>query len=317
MNPPERNGYPEGERRRRTSVPEFPLVVALPLSSSTMVSAGYKRFGLALAGSLAIVALPGAAADAQGNFARLRGVVTDVSTKTPVAGVRVVIAATGRYATTDSSGKFELRDLPTGVLRFFFTAQGFPRTSVVLAFARGETMVQAFEIDSTAAATAADTSARGRRVQQLEATEVTAEPSRGVRYEDFERRMKTGRGQYVTRQQIEAGAYNNLGDAARTLRGVLVECGGGRGCQIRMARAGQACYPQYIVDGRPDNFFGPYVAIRDIEGVEFYTGASDVPGEFAGVNAACGVVVIWTRSGPPPLKRPGTTPPTEPSLSLL
>lgn len=265
-----------------------------------------------LAALLTLAALLSAPADAQAPYARLRGVVTDASTQAPVPGARVVIAATGRFATTDSVGAFELRDLPTGVIRFFFTADGFPRTSVVLAFAKGETMVQAFELDSTAVGRGEDTTARGRRVQQLAPTEVTAEPSRGVRYEDFERRLKTGRGQYVTREQIEAASYNNLGDAARTLRGVLVECGGGRGCQIRMARAGQACYPQYIVDGRPDNFFGPYVAIRDIEGVEFYTGASDVPGEFAGVNAACGVVVIWTRSGPPPARRapPASGPPS-------
>jgi hypothetical protein len=67
-----------------------------------------------------------------------------------------------------------------------------------------------------------------------------------------------------------------------------------------MARALPSCYPQYIVDGRPDNFFGPNVAVRDIEGIEVYTGAADVPGEFAGTDAGCGVVVIWTRNGPPP-----------------
>lgn len=275
---------------------------------------------LALAGLLAVVALPTASAGAQAAFARLRGVVSDVSTQKPVHGARVVIAATGRYATTDSLGRFELRDIPTGVIRFFFTAPGFPRTSVVLAFARGETMVQAFEMDSTAIGTASDSTSRGRRAQMLEATQVTAAPSRGVRYEDFERRMKTGRGQYVTRQEIEERNYNNFSDAARGLRGVAIECGGSRGCMIRMVRAGMSCYPQYIVDGRPDNFFGPYVAIRDVEGVEFYTGASDVPGEFAGVDAACGVVVIWTRNGPPavvkPVPPPVDTPPaaTRPPL---
>lgn len=265
---------------------------------------------LAAAGLVALLAVPTAPAGAQAAFARLRGVVTDVSTQKPVTGARVVIAATGRFATTDSLGRFELRDLPTGVIRFYFTADGFPRTSVVLAFARGETMVQAFEMDSTAAGIAGDSTPRGRRAQMLDPTTVTAAPSRGVRYEDFERRMKTGRGQYVTRQEIEERNYNNFSDAARGLRGVVVECGGGsRGCVIRMARAGVACYPQYIVDGRPDNFFGPYVAIRDVEGVEFYTGASDVPGEFAGVDAACGVVVIWTRNGPPARAKPPAAPP--------
>ncbi|MFM9012485.1 MAG: carboxypeptidase regulatory-like domain-containing protein [Gemmatimonadota bacterium] len=258
---------------------------------------------------VALLSLWGALAaplGAQGAFATLKGVVTDAVTQQPVVGVRVVIAATGRFATTDSIGVFELKEIPSGVIRFFFTAPGYPRTSVVLALAKGETMAQRFELESIAAeAAAAGTgvvdSAAGR-VQRLPATEVTGEPSRGVRYEDFERRLKTGRGQYVTREVIEERAYNNLSDAVRGLRGVAIECGS-RGCLVRMARALPGCYPQYIVDGRPDNFFGPNVAVRDIEGIEVYSGASDVPGEFAGTDAGCGVVVIWTRNGPPPPPR--------------
>jgi hypothetical protein len=58
------------------------------------------------------------------------------------------------------------------------------------------------------------------------------------------------------------------------------------------------CRPDYVVDERVDNYFGPTVPIRDIEALEVYTGASDVAGEFAGRNAGCGVIVIWTKSGP-------------------
>jgi hypothetical protein len=65
-----------------------------------------------------------------------------------------------------------------------------------------------------------------------------------------------------------------------------------------MARAPNNCDPQYVVDSRVDNMFGPTTPIRDIVGLEIYTGPSDVPGEFAGRDAGCGVVVIWTRFGP-------------------
>ena len=65
-----------------------------------------------------------------------------------------------------------------------------------------------------------------------------------------------------------------------------------------MARAPMRCHPEYIIDERVDNTFGPDTPIRDIEGIEVYTGPSDVPGEFAGRNAGCGVIVVWTRSGP-------------------
>lgn len=258
---------------------------------------------LALAG-VPLVPLAGAPLQAQERFARLRGKVSDAVTKAPVVGARVVIAATGRFTATDSLGRFEVRDIPTGVIRFIFTAEGYPRSQVVLAFAPGELMLQDFEMDSSRVT---DDTVRRRVAQELPTTEITAPVSRGVRYEDFERRMRTGRGHYITREQIEKANYNTLQDAARTLRGVSVDCMGARSCNIRMVRAPQGCFPQYYVDGREDNMFGPFVAIGDIEGMEIYTGASDVPGEFAGADASCGTVVIWTKSGPPrraPTKRP-------------
>lgn len=255
--------------------------------------------------TLASLLLPPAAtwAQAGAGTARLRGTLIDASTAQPVAGVRVVVGATGRFVVSDSAGAFEIRELPSGVLRFFFSKAGYPTTSAALAFAPGEIMVQAFEMDSTAATIAADTVGR-RRVQMLPTEQVVAEAPRGVRFADFERRMRNGRGQYVTREQIAAAGYVYLTDALRMLRGVAVDCGAGRSCSARMARAPMRCAPRYWVDGRQDDMFGPYVPIGDIEGIEVYTGASDVPGEFTGSDSACGVIVIWTKSGPPPPRRP-------------
>jgi hypothetical protein len=133
----------------------------------------------------------GAAPAQQAPNARLRGTISDATTSKPVAQVRVVVGATGRFAVSDSLGRFELAALPSGILRFFFSRQGYPTTSVVLAFAPGETMVQAFEMDSSAATIAGDTLG-GRRAQMLPTEEVRAPVERGVRYADFERRMRTG-----------------------------------------------------------------------------------------------------------------------------
>jgi hypothetical protein len=65
-----------------------------------------------------------------------------------------------------------------------------------------------------------------------------------------------------------------------------------------MVRAPMNCPPDYVIDGQFDNGFGPSTPIRDIVALEVYTGPADVPGEFAGRTAGCGVVVVWTRSGP-------------------
>src|SRR5688572_8034743 len=258
------------------------------------------RVALMLVGFLTPVALW---AQAGAGTARLKGTITDASTTKPVVGARVILGATGRFVTSDSAGEFEVLQLPSGVLRFFFVADGFPRTSAVLAFAPGEVMVQSFEMDSSAATIAADTVGRRRDVQLLPTTEVRADADRSVRFADFDRRLKTGRGQYRTREEIEKAGYRTLSDAVRGMRGVQVDCVGIQGCFIRMARAPNRCSPKYVVDGRVDAFFGPFVPIGDIECLEIYTGAADVPGEFAGSDAMCGVVAIWTKSAPPP-KRP-------------
>jgi hypothetical protein len=144
------------------------------------------------------------------------------------------------------------------------------------------------DLDSAAAAAA----------QPIAGVTVNAPVPMERRYADFERRMKTGRGQYLTREQIEKAGFNRLTDAMRQVRGAIVECGGGAGCFIRMARAPRGCLPEYIVDGVENNSFGLNTPILDIEGIEVYTGAADVPGEFAGRNAGCGVIVIWTRVAP-------------------
>jgi outer membrane receptor for ferrienterochelin and colicin len=103
----------------------------------------------------------------------------------------------------------------------------------------------------------------------------------------------------VVREEIEKMGANMLSDVVRSMRGVTLDCGGGRGCSIRMVRAPMQCPPEYVVDDNVDNFFGPTVPVRDIEAIEVYTGPSEVPGEYAGRNAGCGVIVIWTRAGPP------------------
>jgi hypothetical protein len=128
---------------------------------------------------------------------------------------------------------------------------------------------------------------------------VTApETPNNYRLVDFERRRQTGRGQYLTEDQIvKSGAYT-VADAVKNMRGVIYECGGGGPCYVRMATAPMRCTPEYIVDDQVMNDFGPSTPIRDVIGLEVYTGPADVPGEYAGRFAGCGVIVIWTRSGP-------------------
>lgn len=274
---------------------------------------------LLLAASL--LALTAPTAWAQARNARLSGAVRDKSSGSTLGGATVVFLGDGRSTLTDSAGTYRFDKLPSGINRFLVRHPAFPAGAMIVALAPGEVMEHDVELDSTsveaqrqarreaaaqaaAAARAAEPALSSTNGQVLAGVRVEAERSRGPRFANFERRQKTGAGQYLVREQIEAGGFSTLQDIARSLRGVNVECSGGpNGCQIRMVRAPMRCFPEYVIDDNVDNVFGPLVSIRDIEAMEVYTGPADVPGEYAGRNAGCGVIVIWTKSGPPRKKK--------------
>jgi hypothetical protein len=117
------------------------------------------------------------------------------------------------------------------------------------------------------------------------------------RFAGFELRRQHGMGMYITREEIRAKGYMNMGDALRTVSGVRVNCGA-TDCSVRMARSTAGCGPTYYVDGRVARNFAESTPINDVQGIEIYRGAAEMPGEFAGDGAMCGVIVIWTRAAP-------------------
>jgi hypothetical protein len=254
---------------------------------------------LAVSLLLLLAALIGSAAPAgaQKGDGRLVGVVVDKVSGLPVGNAEVLHMGDSRSASSDSTGAYQFDSLPSGILKFIVRAKGYPATSVIVALARGESMVRRIELDSSP-------SGRASSAQALSRVTIEAAPGLGPRYADFERRRATGQGHYITSDEIEKSNATSLQEAVRGVRGVTMDCGGGLGCSIRMVRAPMQCLPEYIVDDRVDNFFGPNVAVRDIQGIEVYTGPTDVPGEYAGRNAGCGVIVIWTKAGPPRRKKP-------------
>jgi carboxypeptidase family protein len=63
-----------------------------------------------------------------------------------------------------------------------------------------------------------------------------------------------------------------------------------------------ACYAQVFVDGRLMNNQRPTepfdlnsLSTDLLEGIEFYSGPSQTPSQYATLNATCGVLVVWTR----------------------
>lgn len=227
---------------------------------------------------------------AQLGTARIYGTVIDRQSQAPLANVQIVHLGDGRSVTSDSIGLYQFDRLASGLVRFMVRASRYPATTFVVALVPGEQMERDVELDLA--------SSTGASPQPLPEVTIAAPPSLGPRYADFERRRLTGRGQYMTAEEIERTGAARLQQVVLNFRGVNVDCGGGAGCFIRMTRAPMRCLPEYVVDERVDNMFGPAVAAQDIQALEVYTGPADVPGEFAGRNAGCGLIVIWTKSGP-------------------
>ncbi|MEO5568886.1 MAG: carboxypeptidase-like regulatory domain-containing protein [Gemmatimonadaceae bacterium] len=223
---------------------------------------------------------------------RVRGRIISGLSNTGVSAVRIVLALDGRTVTTDTAGRFVFPDLPAGPHRLYIRAIGFRATQIDVDLKPGDDVERTVPLDPVP-------------VWLTTLDPMVTEGEANYRMRDFERRRRSGRGQYVTDEEIHRGGFANLQDATRGMRGLTLHCGGsanvsgGSGCRIQVTRAPKNCQPQYIVDGRGDNSFGPLTPIRDIVGIEIYLGPSDVPGEFAGSDAGCGVVAVWTRSGPP------------------
>jgi len=244
--------------------------------------------------ALAGVSLPLRIASAQ-RPAVLTGRVSDRASAKSVAAATVSIVGSTRAVLTDSAGRFRFDNFPVGSTRLL--VRGFPYRPLELTVDASENeMVRVtIQLDST------DLKAEPRA---LPTVTVNAEPqASNYRLTDFNRRRITGRGQYLTDAEIKRSGAASIADATRGMRGVEMTCNGNEWCHIHMVRAPKNCAPQFIVDGRVDNMFGPTIPIRDVVGLELYTGPSDVPGEFAGTGAGCGVIVMWTRSGAEP-RRP-------------
>lgn len=225
--------------------------------------------------------------------ASIRGSVVERASGKPVVGAEVTLLDEQRSVRTDTSGRFAFREVTPGVIRVRVRAVGFPAEVTVFELAEGQAAERPIFLSASLPALPA--------VDVRESAPVT-----DYRMVGFERRRHSGRGQYLTEADLLRSGASDIANALKGLRGVNFECGdtpngdsfGRGGCFIRMARAPMRCLPEYVVDDMTRNDFGRLTPISDVIGIEVYTGPSDVPGEYAGRNAGCGVVVIWTRSGP-------------------
>ena len=217
--------------------------------------------------------------------ATLRGRVLDAETGQNLVGASITIDRKTTY-TTDSLGIFEATGLAKGDRKLTISLAGYAVGDYVVAMPDTGAVVQMFPLDFT-----------GQRLNAI-AIQARAEML-SPRYSEFERRRSRGLGAFFRWDDLAKESYGSIGDALRTVRGVRMQCNQETfECAAVMARAPRGCAPVWIVDGQEVRSFHENTPIRDVYGIEVFRGPGEVPGEYAGSNAACGVIVVWTKSKP-------------------
>ena len=225
---------------------------------------------------------------AQAKSASISGQVNTASGQ-PIEGVRITVINIKKSVGTDGKGRFGFPDMKPGTYRIEAAVIGFSPMVALVTVNAGEQKDIEFRTDSTG--------------QLLPTIFVEGEPQPELMkvMTTFERRVATGHGRFITRDQILQRNPLKIMDMIRFEPGVRSDCRGFV-CQLRLNRDQQSCPPAIFVDGQQtaiqvlDN-----TPPNDIEGVEIYRGPTEVPPEINNETARCGgAISIWTRRGQRP-----------------
>jgi hypothetical protein len=251
----------------------------------------YSRSVLLLIGLEAascLLPLPTLVAQGQLANATIAGRVIDHTSRAPIPGARVFLLGTPHRTGSDVTGRFTQDSLASGTYLLQVRAVGYSIGTWVVRLEGGDVVDQDFEIAPLA----------------IGMDPVTVEGRPGFmqqRMIDFNRRRESGRGVFITEEEIRRENAATLSDLLRTAAGVQTVCNG-TGCIVRMSRSSRgACRPDFMVDGFPATFSTTWtLPTVGIVAVEIYRSQTETPAEFTRAGAMCGVIVIWTRSAPNP-----------------
>ena len=220
-----------------------------------------------------------------------RGVVAGVvkdSSGARLPSVGVMALAVGVQTVTDDSGAFRLSGLPPGSVTIQLRRLGYVPASVVLTLGAGETRELRVVLAETA--------------EELDAVDVQASALRG-KMAGFNARRVRGVGTFITREEIERRQPGKMSQLLRYVTGVYVPQDNSdmRPSSVGMRRAAGlssqgSCGVQLYVDGQhyPDGRLDDFRPM-EVEGIEIYKSASEIPATFRSRDTMCGVIAIWTR----------------------
>ena len=228
----------------------------------------------------------------------LKGVVSTTD-KQPLARARISVLGTPLVAVTDTDGSFRIAALPLGSRSVEVKLLGYASTLLPVQIEADKTAT----LDVTLTATPVP----------LETVNISGDTLIVPAMQGFQERRKRGNGRFFTREEIDRMQARLFTDVLRRVPGMqltLVSGTNNNGYTVRTGRTGEGvqggrqCPVLFYMNGMPfpmnaDAVINNFISPEEVEAVEVYTGASQIPAQFnaTAYNARCGVVVIWTLNG--------------------
>lgn len=227
------------------------------------------------------------------------GAVTDTALA-PIADADVEFVGTAIQVKSDATGRFLVTSLPPGSYIVIARRVSFQPSVNVAEVRPGDTLRLAFLLQPAAA--------------ELKPVLVT-ERAGSARLKEFESRRAKGVGEFFTQQQIEARNVQAVIDLLWESKTIRLKQTGLGAVALSRRNFGYDCYMQVYVDGVPlDGPKGGPVDImslpspKEIMGIEIYAGAATtpiwLPADRGMSHTGCGAIMLWTRNGSEPEKKP-------------
>lgn len=265
--------------------------------------------------TVAFVAAPAFPTPAQGQGG-LSGRVLASDNRQPLAGAELRVGSLERPVFSNDAGEFHFAGIPGGTHLVVVRKVGYEPDSALIVFAERDVVQREFVLR--------------RRPQDLPEMRVVS-PERRVsaNMAGFNERRTNGIGRFVDRATFEKNELGRTGDVLAGVPGFRLmrgsgnrawaatgrAVGGGRAIQGNRALAldnadvaagaKAACYMDVYLDGAlvytttptaPSPLFDlNSIPPSQIEAVELYMSASQVPAQYNRTSSGCGVMLIWTR----------------------
>jgi hypothetical protein len=221
------------------------------------------------------------------------GVISDTSLA-PLAEATITIVGTDTRVVTGANGRFRFASIPAGDYTLLARHIGYEAATTRITVADLDTVRISIALEPVVAA--------------LDTVKVAAH-NVTPRLAEFYDRRKLGFGQFFTQDEIEKINPVTAADLFRRFSGISVTPDGRRGRSTRLPihpSPGKPpdCPIMAIVDGvAKQTDFGQLPSPRDIAGIEFFAGPSEIPLQYKSTDGTwCGLILIWTRDGSSPAR---------------